>query len=209
MPGGGEVFVRQIFVLWACGFCLASCAFSDSQGTRTERRRLDKTTEIQGYTCKPGYAWFYDGGALSSCQLEREVAFGEATVPAGSWITISPTGQPDFAFLRDDTRIGAVTCMGSNMGREGVSTSFYPGGRLRACFLAGDQEIQGVPCVHDGFISEVFHGNSVVEFYENGDLHSCRLSRAATVRGQAFDKGERVYLKPSSGAGHAAAVSDE
>jgi len=201
--------MRQIVVLLVCGLCLASSARSDDKRAHTERRRLDKATDIQGYPCKPGYAWFYDGGSLSSCQVAHEVAFGEGTASAGSWITVLPTGEPDFAFLRDDTRIGAVTCRGSAMGREGISTSFYPSGRLKACFLAADQEIQGVPCEHDGFVSEVFHGDSVVEFYENGDLHSCRLSKAAIVRGKTFDKGERVHLKPASSAGHARTGSEE
>jgi hypothetical protein len=132
--------------------------------------------------------------SLSSCRLTREAAFGEAKVAAGSWITLTPDGKPQLVFLRDDTRIGAATCMGSAMGREGISTAFYPSGKLKECFLAANQEIQGVPCVHGGFFSELFGGSAAVQFYENGDLRSCRLSKAATVQGQPFAKGARVHI---------------
>jgi len=60
-------------------------------------------------------------------------------------------------------------------------TSFFPSGKLKECFLAADQEIQGVPCVHGGFFSELFGGSAATQFYENGGLRSCRLARAATV----------------------------
>ena len=80
------------------------------------------------------------------------------------------------------------------MGREGIMTSFFPSGKLKECFLAADQEIQGVPCVHGGFFSELFGGDASTKFYENGGLRACRLSRAATVRGKQFASGTRVEL---------------
>ncbi len=141
-----------------------------------------------------GYAWFYQDGGLYQCQVTRETVFGDARVTAGSWIALTPGGKPDLVFLRDDTRIGAAACMGSAMGREGSMTAFYPSGKLKECFLPADREIQGVPCVHAGFLSQLFGGSAEVQFYENGDLRSCRLSKAATVRGKPFAKGERISL---------------
>src|SRR5208282_1130985 len=122
------------------------------------------------------------------------VPFGEARAGAGSWITLTSDGKPQFAFLRHGTRIGPALCMGSAMGREGISTAFYPSGKLKECYLAADQEIQGVPCVHGGFSSELFGGDASTRFYERGGLRSCRLSRAATVDGRQFARGTRVEL---------------
>ncbi len=192
--------MRRIIVLWACGMWLAGSALSGAQPPRLERRTLDKPADIQGYPCAPGYAWFYEDGGLEQCQVTREAAFGEARVTAGSWITLTPDGKPEFVFLRDDTRIGAAVCVGSAMGREGSSTAFYPSGRLKGCFLPEDQEIQGAPCVHAGFFSQLFSGSAEVQFYENGDLRSCRLSKAATVQGKPYAKGERIFLSLASGA---------
>ena len=174
--------------------CLAGVAYGQGERPAIERKHLDKPADIQGYPCAAGYAWFYDGGALQSCRLTRDVPFGEARAGAGSWITLTSDGKPQFAFLRHDTRIGPVTCMGSAMGREGISTAFYPSGKLKQCSLAADQEIQGVPCVHGGFFSELSGGDASTSFYERGGLRSCRLSRAATVDGKQFARGARVEL---------------
>jgi len=189
-------------VVFGIGFM--SSVYGEDQRPHLERRHLDKPAEIQGYPCAAGYAWFYAGGALNSCQVAREVAFGEARVSAESWITLTSDGKPDFVFLRHDTRIGPATCTGSAMGREGSTTSFYPSGKLKECFLPADQEIQGVPCVHGGFFSTLFGGDPSVHFYEDGELHACRLSKAATIRGKQFARGERVHLKALAGDVHTA-----
>jgi hypothetical protein len=189
--------MRRIVILLACGLCLAVTALGQGQRARIERRALAKPADIQGYPCAPGYAWFYEDGALNSCQVTRAVDFGEAKITAGSWITLAPDGKPGMVFLRDDTRIGAAVCTGSAMGREGSTTVFYASGKLKECFLPEDREIQGVPCAHGGFFSELFGGPAQVQFYENGDLHSCRLSKAATVGGKQLAKGERVNLNPA------------
>ena len=186
--------MRNITVWTAIWVCLAGGAFGAGQRRNTERKDLKQPADIQGYPCAAGYAWFYDGGALSSCRLARDVPFGEARVSAGSWITLTSDGKPEFVLLRRDTRIGPATCMGSAMGREGIMTTFFPSGKLKECFLAGDQDIEGVPCVHGGFFSELFGGSAATQFYENGGLRSCRLARAATVRGKQFSSGARVEL---------------
>lgn len=182
----------KIGVCTAIGVCLATGAYGAGERPSIERRHLGQPAEIQGYPCAAGYAWFYDGGALNSCRLARDVSFGEARAGAGSWIYLTSDGKPQSVFLRHDTRIGPATCMGSAMGREGITTVFFPSGKLKLCFLADDQEIQGVPCVHGGFFSELFGGDASTKFYENGELRACRLSRAATVRGKRFARGARV-----------------
>jgi hypothetical protein len=174
--------------------CFAGAAYGVGGGLPIERKHLAQPADVQGYPCAAGYAWFYDGGALSSCRVARDVPFGEARAGAGSWISLTSDGKPASVFLRHDTRIGAVTCMGSAMGREGIMTAFFPSGKLKECFLAGDQEIGGVPCAHGGFFSELSGGDASTKFYENGELRACRLSRAATVGGKQVASGARVEL---------------
>src|ERR1035438_201108 len=62
------------------------------------RKTLDQTTEIQGYPCAKGYAWFYDTGRLERCTVAGNTIFGEAQVPAGSIIVLGPEGKPKYVF---------------------------------------------------------------------------------------------------------------
>ncbi len=61
-----------------------------------------------------------------------------------------------------------------------LQTGFYPNGKLAVCWLAQDQDVQGVPCMKaGGFWATLFHsGGDGVCFYENGKLRSCTLSKA-------------------------------
>jgi hypothetical protein len=58
-------------------------------------------------------------------------------------------------------------------------TFFYPSGKLRLCWLAEDQVVQGLPCMAAaGFWGTLFHyGGAGTSFHENGKLHSCTLSK--------------------------------
>jgi len=189
-----ERSMQKIAACIALCVWLAGGAYSTGQRPFIERKNLKQPAGIQGYPYAAGYAWFYDGGVLNSCRMAREAPFGEARLSAGSWISLRSDGKPGFVFPRHDARIGPATCMGSAMGREGIMTAFFPSGKLKECFLAGDQEIQGVPCAHGGFFSELFGGDASTKFHENGELRACRLSRVATVRGKQFASGARVAL---------------
>jgi hypothetical protein len=189
--------VLRIAIWIATCFCLTSLAFAEPRPPAV-RKHLDQATEIQGYPCDKGYAWFFEeGGGLHSCRLSREASFGDARASAGSWLYLRSDGKPASAILRHDTRIDGHTCQGSAMGLEGISTAFYPNGRLKACWLAADEEIEGVPCARGGFFKDLGGGGSTTEFYENGSLRGCKLSRAATIRDQGFSSGARVVVDRS------------
>jgi hypothetical protein len=142
---------------------------------------------IQGYSCDKGYTWFYADGKLKECFVSQETHYGEALIPRGSVIILKPDGQPDIAMLQHDTEIAGVNCSGGNwlLGpAEGAMTSFYPSGKLRACSLAVDQVVQGVPCRHSDGPVGILYGlwlkhqdyDIGIEFYESGELKSCGLA---------------------------------
>ena len=172
-----------------CGLFAAGWAQSKPQ---TYRKTLDQPTEIQAYPCAKGYAWFFADGKLANCTVSRDVAFGEATIPAGSWITLLPDGKPRIAQMKHDARVAGVTCRGGGLlgPSEGPMVAFYPNGKLKQCFLAGDQTVQGVPCMSGGILGDGFGGG--VMFYESGKLKSCKLT--ADFGGQ--HKGDRYMQKP-------------
>ena len=174
-------------VLWL-GLAGIAC---DAGEQHPYRKALKQSTEIQGYSCAKGYAWFYGDGRLKSCTVAGDTTFGVARAPEGSWITLDPDGRPKIIQLVRDTQILGYTCRGGNwlLGpSEGATTAFYPSGKLEECWLAEDQNVQGIPCER----SSMFSGDSSVQFYESGKLKSCKLSQ--DYRQQR--RGERFVQAP-------------
>jgi hypothetical protein len=161
-------------------------------------QRLDSPREIQGYPCAATYAWFFANGKLKSCQVSREIPFGEITVPAKSWINLNDDGSPAFVFLGHDAKINGYLCKGGG-GTEGPSTALYPSGKLKTCWLAEDTLVNGVPCMHASFLGDVFGGTSELDFFESGAIKGCKLSRDFTVDGRSFHRGDRPAFPNASG----------
>jgi hypothetical protein len=147
---------------------------------------------MQNYPCANGKSSYIAKTGLTSCKLAREAAFGEAQLPEDSTIFLSPEGKPVSAFLSRDTTIHGYLCHGDH--HNGYATAFYPGGELKVCWLAADQEVRGVPCMQAGFIADVFGGTVGVYFYQSGKLQTCKLSRDATIQERKFKRGEHIYL---------------
>ena len=180
-----------LLVLLACG--VSSSAWAGEQ-PRVNRKTLDQPTEIQGYPCDKGYAWFFDDGRLNRCTVTREIQFGEALIPAGSYIALHPDGTPDLVQMSHDAPILSVTCMGGSwLGpSEGAMVGFYPSGKLKQCYLAGDQTVQGVPCAPGGMLASLRGVDPGVLFYESGKLHACKLAKDFGGK----RKGERFSQAP-------------
>ena len=94
--------------------------------------------------------------------------------------------------MSHDIRILDYTCRGGGFGGpEGYTTAFYHSGTLKLCWLAGDQAVQGIPCMGAGFIADVFGGGVGAYFHENGKLRSGKLSKdfGGLRRGEHFIHG--------------------
>jgi hypothetical protein len=152
-------------------------ALSASSQPQTVRKKLDKPTEIQGYPCAKGTAWFFADGHLNSCETSRPIDIGDAKIPTGSIVALRPDAKLDFVQLSDDTHIAGVICRGGSwQGPAGGSpTEFYQSGKLRQCFLVDNQEVQGVPCMSGGLIGD--RQGHAVQFSEDGRLQSCKLTK--------------------------------
>jgi hypothetical protein len=181
---------KIVLALVLCGLLAQGRAPAQTQATR---KSLDRETAIQGYPCAKGFAWFFADGRLYRCTVAREVPFGEATIPAGSIIALTPDGKPKFVQMSRTTTIRGYRCQGGSLlgPGEGSMVAFYPSGKLRELFLAEDQTVDGVPCAHSGLVTTTLKGDPSVLFSEDGRLQSCRLSRA--FEGQK--KGDRYARK--------------
>jgi hypothetical protein len=159
-------------------FCSLLCGGGARAGAQSTHRRLDQTTVIQGYSCAKGYAWFFANGQLNRCIVAQETAFGEARIPAGSYIALFPNGSPNLVQMSHDAPVLGLTCQGGSWLGVGEASvvAFYPSGKLKTCSLASDQTIQGVPCAKGGFFATLTGPDPSVYFYENGKLGGCRLA---------------------------------
>ncbi len=164
-------------IVFALLFCGLQAAGSTEPQPQLHRSTLQQPSEIEGYACAQGYAWFYADGHLNRCTVSRETAFGEAQAPSGSIIALLPDGKPKYLMLSHDSPVLGYGCSGGSwLGpSEGSATAFYPSGKLKQCYLAGDQLVQGVPCMSGGFFADGRGGGA--KFHENGKLQSCKLTK--------------------------------
>jgi hypothetical protein len=171
-----------------CGLSLSARAGTPPAVTR---KTLTQPTGVQSYPCAKGIAWFFDDGRLNRCTVTREIAFGEVRIPVGSYIALHPDGTPDLVQMPHDASIlGLMKCQGGSWfgSGEGSVVAFYPSGKLKLCYLAGDQQVQGVPCAHGGFFASLGGVDPGVLFDESGKLRACKLARAygAQRKGERF-----------------------
>ena len=91
-----------------------------------------------------------------------------------------------FCSFPENTNIQGYLCRGGSGGSEGVTTGFYPSGRLQSFFPPKDIEIQGIPCRATPF--------GPVSLYENGNLKQLTLARDTVIGGRSLDEGQTVVL---------------
>jgi hypothetical protein len=180
----------QLTLLIVLLFCVLRAVAPTQTPHRATHKTLDHPTTIQGYPCAKGHAWFYDDGSLQRCTVTQEIPFGEARIPAGSYIALTHDGAPNLVQMSHDAPILGLTCQGGSFlgPGEGSVVAFYPSGKLKLCFLARDQIVQGVPCAHGGFFASLSGVDPGVAFDESGKLIACRLSKdfGAQHRGERY-----------------------
>ena len=158
---------------------------------------IEQPRTIDGIPCGPtgkAKARLYSSGKLESCPLAVDHVLHGHTLKAKTWVYIDKFGTLTHAWLAQNTKIQGHTCKGT--GYDGWVTEFYPTGRLKLCYLAEEELIQGVPCRKGSFWGEVT-GGVKVSFYENGNLESCRAARDFSRAGRDYKKRRRVYLDPN------------
>lgn len=156
---------------------------------------LTKPTVVGNFLCAPGHGGrqvrVFEDGALAQCELAERTAFFGHAVDAGTFVYLRADGSPESAWLPWNTRLDGHLCRGT--GYRGWSVDFHRDGRLRGCYLAEDETIQGVPCRKGTFGTEVT-GGAYVAFHPNGRLQSCAAARDVTIGAYSFESRSRVRL---------------
>ena len=185
--------MKSLALLSCVVFLLSVDVCSASEPNALHDKILHDTT-IQGFVCARGEAWFYPDGALNQCTLARPSAVGDLRVPRGAVVEFWPNGTAHYLMVpRATVLAGYHVRGGSHLGlSRGATTTFYRTGELRSIYLVSSQRIQGVPCRGGGWntFSDPLGGENDVEFYRDGKLRSCRLTRDYL----AFRSGQRVVL---------------
>jgi|SRR5580700_6604580 hypothetical protein len=180
-------------------FAVFVCVCAASQPNAV-RNKLVRDTAIQGIPCAKGNAWFYPDGSLNQCTLSHTTILGDLQVPRSSIVELWPNGAARHLTLPHDAVIFGYRVRGAALLRDSSRddvTAFYPSGRLRSIVLAGDQTIQGVPCGAGAstLFSDSIDGGNHVDFYQDGKLQSCNLTR--DFGGQK--NGQRLLLPDDPG----------
>jgi hypothetical protein len=157
-------------------------------GTDFSSVHPDDIVEIQGVPCY-GRVDYYDDGTLERCALARDDTLSGQPLAAGTIVHFTKDGIMDWCFLQRDTEIRGHLCRGHG---HSWTTAFHPNGQPKLIWLARDEVIQGIPCRAASFWTEVFGAGAGVDFYEDGQLKHCMLSKDFVVGGRQREKGESL-----------------
>ncbi|MBT3299567.1 MAG: hypothetical protein HN657_03400 [Candidatus Marinimicrobia bacterium] len=132
-------------------------------------------------------AQYYDNGTIEFCRLAKADTISGQIFPKGTGVHFTKEGSMNWCFLPEDMMIQGHYCLG---GGHSFMTGFYPNGQLKTAWLVQDEIIQEIPCSKFRFFSAIFHGfhgkDGSTNFYNNGQLMYCELSRDITIQGQSF-----------------------
>ena len=148
--------------------------------------RLESPVIIDGYPCDAGWVHFDQAGRLKAFYLSDTSMIQGNQIPKGTWIQLNPDLTVRFCSFPENTNIQGHLCDGGVGGSEGVTTSFYPSGRLSEFYSPRDVEIQGIPCR-----TSPVNG---ISLHENGNLKEFTLSRDTAIGGQNLSAGDHVIL---------------
>jgi hypothetical protein len=190
------------YALLLCAALLLSASIASASEPNSFRNRIARNTNIQGYPCAKGEAWFYPDGSLNQCTLSRSAALGDLPVPRGSVVEFWPNGAAHYLLLQRPSALAGYRVRGgTHLGlSRGATTSFYSSGELRSFYLVSSENVQGVPCRGGSWntFTDPQGGQNLVEFYRDGKLESCKLSSDYA----GFRAGQRIILP------HLTVVSD-
>jgi hypothetical protein len=182
-------------VVWPSG-----SEVSFDKAGQIERCWVSRETAIpSGFTLPAGTeVWAFVLGEPRACCLHREAVFKGQQLPLHSSVFLPRQGFPENGWRlwpSKDFTIQGHFCHATD---DGTGHMFYHDGQLRAIWVTGVEEIDGVPCTSStkGMPSAVsFYGTDCMAwFYESGRLQQGMLARDATIQGHAFKMGDIVVF---------------
>ena len=148
--------------------------------------QISVTSQIDGFPCAAGWVHFNQFGRLRAFFLAEESMIQGNQIPKGTWVQLDDGLNLRYCSFPEKTNIQGYVCNGGFGGAEGVSTAFYPSGRLKEFYSPENIVIQGIPCKADAL--------SPIYLFEDGNLKEFTLSEAAVIKGRNMLEGQTVTL---------------
>jgi hypothetical protein len=159
---------------------------------------LAQNYEVEGNLLPAGSKlFFWDNGNPSECWISKEANFYGQLLPAKTSVFFNRWGHKFCFWLPKEMRIQGHLIASTN---DGIGNSLHLNGKLKAIWLAGDEDINGIPCSSSENIFKYgFHVMSLgtkrmVWFYDTGQLQQAMISHEITIQGYQFKKGDIIYF---------------
>ena len=185
-------------IVWPAGTGVTT----NEKGELNRCRLGRELTTPSGYKLPAGTeVWGFADGQPATFSFPDKTEFCGVTLPPHSTVFL-PVHHNWHGGWRlwpsESVVIQDVRCAKSD---DGVGHFFYSDGRLRAAWIEGNQEIQGVPCTSGmtGMpLRLMFYGfDKMAWFYHNGKLRQALVSREVEIQGWKFTKGDIVAFDRS------------
>lgn len=145
--------------------------------------KLSEIANLNGHNC---ISWlhFFENGLIKQFQTAEDIILPDCTIPSGSVIFYNAQNPDKIKYIcfSKDIVIDSIKCKsGGN-----ISTEFYDNGKLNACFLTENQNIQGFPCMCSVF--------EPVYFYPDGKIKLLTLSADSKYMDTIYKKGQSIII---------------
>ncbi|MBP7460927.1 MAG: hypothetical protein KBA26_06525, partial [Candidatus Delongbacteria bacterium] len=134
--------------------------------------KLKHNTIIEGYPCASDWAHFTGDWKLTLLRLSDSATIQNISFAEDTWILFR-NGRLMAVFPKD-TEIQGHLCRGGG-GPKGITTSFYPDGKLQSFFAPNDVKIGPIVCRGSVMHQIVLHAN--------GSLKQATLANEQTIHG--------------------------
>jgi hypothetical protein len=183
---GGPLRRSNVYVFMLIMFSLLAYPLLGYDKKNERTIHLAKVKTINGFACR-GWITTTNEGRLISFDSAAPISIGTGIIPKGSRIVLFSNLKIQSVCLGKPTRIQGLPCLG--YGPDSPAISFYPDGRLKACYLKTNTLIQGVTC-HSGAFSKVV-------LFPSGKLRFCELAVPQNIQGQMIKARSRIGFDES------------
>jgi len=190
--------------LWLLAIFLGSCSVfnwdrdTEQQGIPFKKLRCvepsgiyigftDQNFRVDSFEVEKGWVHFHANWKLRVFQTAEPVPLNSFVFPEQTWLFLDTLGFITSCVFPEDQLVQEYICRGGG-GIKGISTGFYPSGRLKSFYPAENILADNIPCSKTVFFP--------VTLYENGQLKSCRLSADYSRDGKTYSKGTGIEITP-------------
>ncbi|MDP4267686.1 MAG: hypothetical protein Q8880_09675 [Bacteroidota bacterium] len=146
---------------------------------------LKHDIEYKQYPCSKGWIHFSKDWKLKLFCLSRDFEINSNCFKKGTWIRYNDK-EDLICVFPEQTLIQGHLCRGGG-GPKGITTSFYPNGRLKSFYPPEDIEINNILC-KSSCIGPVY-------LKEDGSLLECTLSQDVNFNGVTYSKNTRLNIE--------------